>query len=534
MKIDARLAVPAADSGAALQPGQIEFYQAMQPPLLSGSYQLTASQTIQLTAEQPIYADAQPFAIQGPRFRLQPREVQQVYPPANQSGTFNEVLPHVVFRTRTLPWSRTIDGSVPTPGTVPPPWLALLTLYPSDLMNGSTPVTIQQGTVGAFLTAATPPASVIIPNISLSSLTTAEQAEPLMYIELPQEVFVGIAPTLLDLAYLAHARQVNTDGKEIMGMDEEGYYSLLVGNRLPLASSGSGNVLNTALVVSLEGLQSYLPVDGTPTPVTPGTLVRMAVLSSWTFTCTPATADFLAVMKALNVGLLNLPYQPVPATPTPAQTTAAEALGWGYVPLDNNTRSGEQTTSWYRGPCVPVSSSIDPNGPYEYSDQAVRYDCGAGTGTAGTGMFDLSYAAAWQIGRLIALSDANFCTALMAWRQSLEQAQNQQQSTVDFAQRVPGGGTQTQLTSPPPGVPHSSLARRAVHSALTEMSEVGATALPKRTLHEARGREALPGVLSRLQLEELLAASGDPVRNLLLSTIGVIPGHPPAAQGGGK
>ena len=197
MKIDARLAAVATDSGATLQPGQIEFYQAMQPPLVSGSYQLTASQTIQLTAEQPVYADAQPFAIQGPRFRLQPREVQQVYPPANQSGTFNEVLPHVVFRSRTLPWSRTIDGSVPTAGKVTPPWLALLTLYPSDLMNGSTPIAIQQGTVGAFLTPATPPSSVLIPDISLATLTAAEQAEPLMYIELPQAVFLGIAPTLL-------------------------------------------------------------------------------------------------------------------------------------------------------------------------------------------------------------------------------------------------------------------------------------------------------------------------------------------------
>src|ERR1035437_247175 len=113
--------------------------------------------------------------------------------PANQSGTFNEVLPHVVFRDRTLPWSRTIDGSVPLPNTVPPPWLALLTLYPSDLMNGSAQIGIQQGTVGGFLTAKQ---GVIVPAISSSSLTAEQLAEPLMYIELPQAVFLGIAPTL--------------------------------------------------------------------------------------------------------------------------------------------------------------------------------------------------------------------------------------------------------------------------------------------------------------------------------------------------
>ncbi|MGA2501505.1 MAG: hypothetical protein ABSH20_27510, partial [Tepidisphaeraceae bacterium] len=480
-------------SGGTLLPGQIQFYEAIQPPLVSGAYQLCASQTIQLTAEQPVYTDSQAFAIAGPRFRLQPGQVQQVYPPANLSGTFNEVLPHTVFRDRTLPWSRTIDGSVPKPNTVPPPWLALLTLYPSDLLNGSAPIPIQQGTVGGFLTAKQ---GVIVPAIQSSSLTPEQLAEPLMYIELPQATFLGIAPTLLDLPYLAHARQVNTDGKEILGLDEDGYFSVLVGNRLPMASTGTDNVLNTAMVVSLEGLQANLPVDGTPTPVTPGTVVRMAVLSSWTFTCTPATADFAAIMQHLNVDLMALPSPPLGAQPTPAQTVAAEALGWGYVPLENNTRSGEQTTSWYRSPCVPIGSSLDPNGPYEYSDQAVRYDSGPAVGQPGTGLFDLSYAAAWQIGRLIALSDGTFAKALMDWRRTLAQSQNQQQGHADFLERLPGGKAHAMaLGAPTPGDEHAH-GRLAINAVLKKIGGTASAALPKKLRHEERGRASLPGVLS--------------------------------------
>jgi hypothetical protein len=35
-----------------------------------------------------------------------------------------------------------------------------------------------------------------------------------------------------------------------------------------------------------------------------------------------------------------------------------------------------------------------------------------------TGMFDVSYAAAWQIGRLLALQNGNFATALYNWKRS--------------------------------------------------------------------------------------------------------------------
>src|SRR5262245_1459993 len=116
-------------SGADLAPGQIQFYEAIQPPLVSSLYRVNASQTIQLKSEAPGYTLLQPFSIAGPRFRLQAGNVQQVYPPANLTGSYEESLPHVVLRQRTLPWCRTIDGSVAADGQVPTPWLALLNLY---------------------------------------------------------------------------------------------------------------------------------------------------------------------------------------------------------------------------------------------------------------------------------------------------------------------------------------------------------------------------------------------------------------------
>jgi hypothetical protein len=79
-------------------PGDIVFYQAILPPLASGLYQLVSSEVVTLTSETPAYAATNAFQIDGPRFRLQATDVQQVYPPANLTGNYAQSLPHVVFR----------------------------------------------------------------------------------------------------------------------------------------------------------------------------------------------------------------------------------------------------------------------------------------------------------------------------------------------------------------------------------------------------------------------------------------------------
>ena len=95
---------------------------------------------------------------------------------------------------------------------------------------------------------------------------------------------------------------------------------------------------------------------------------------------------------------------------TEAERLAAAALAQGYVPLNHSTPEGEQAVSWYRGPLTPVlTERFYSEAPYLTADEAKVYD-------PATGMFDISYAAAWQMGRLLALADANFATALMNWR----------------------------------------------------------------------------------------------------------------------
>ena len=493
--------------GDELQPGQIEFYEAILPPLVAGLYQLVTQQVVTLKTEDKTYGLTTPFQVDGPRFRLQPNDVQQVYPPSNLTGSYEESLPHVVFRLPTLPWSRTIDGSAPG-DTVSTPWLALLNFYPEDLMSGDAPIAVQQMTLNDLLSPAD--ANVLPPQLDKAQFSAEELAQPLLAIDVPSAVFNGITPSLADLPFLAHARQVNTDGKEILGLVADGYFSVVIGNRLP-----KPDAQNTALVVSLEGQQTRIRGNAPPPA---GTFVRVAVLASWSYTSAPARGDFLEILRAIpdrgGVDLLQMPHDAFTGTLTAAETTAQQALETGYVPLLNNTRSGEETTSWYRSPGVPEATSLDPNGPYALSDIAIRYDPGPMDGTTpGSGLFNATYAAAWQIGRLLALSDAAFARQLFQWRVDLHRGQDHDQLLADLANRLPSLAKMQMPTGD--AIRSLDAAPFALADFLLNTGQALEQAdVPRIVRHEDRSDARLPGVVPRDALRSL-ADSNDALGELL-------------------
>ena len=87
-----------------------------------------------------------------------------------------------------------------------------------------------------------------------------------------------------------------------------------------------------------------------------------------------------------------------------------EAFERGFAALDHHIRNGENTVSWYRGPLVPLWYRKLETYPYLPSaDAALRYNYE-------TGLLDASYAAAWQLGRLLALQNTHFARALYRYR----------------------------------------------------------------------------------------------------------------------
>ena len=101
--------------------------------------------------------------------------------------------------------------------------------------------------------------------------------------------------------------------------------------------------------------------------------------------------------------------EPAPTRPLPL---VAET---GHVVLDHASRTGEPAPAWYRGPLTPLPvprAEPRPDGRpplAHHADQLRR--------VVPDGQEDLGYAAAFEAGRLLALSQPGVVAALARWRQ---------------------------------------------------------------------------------------------------------------------
>jgi hypothetical protein len=399
---------------SSLERGQIQFFEACLPSLFPGDYVARVDQTVkEIRPDRPFQSKLE-FSVAGPRFSLNPRDVYSVYPPANQAGNFTNSLPHVVFTRRTLPWERTMEGKDPDPEN-PCPWLALLLLGPSDFEPERRVPEINTHKVGELLHPAKEDRAKG-PDLDESDLNEYESTDDLCNtIDIPAPVFSSLVPARADLPYLAHVRQVDTGNKETLSLLSDGCFSVVLGNRFPETTKETEGVVNTACLVSLEGFQNYL--DGAQT--IREEKVRLAVLAHWAFICQGEEDVFKVLMHDLSVDLLQLPFgcgsQKDRKTGPDGASEIKEAFAMGYTAMNHHVRNGEKTVSWYRGPLVPVYYPKLETYPYlPCADAALRYNYE-------TGLLDATYAAAWQLGRLLALQDRHFARSLHRYREQARQ-----------------------------------------------------------------------------------------------------------------
>ena len=400
-------------SGDDVGSGQIVFVERFEPPLESGLYEITVEQVIHHTERtqadgtrvalapgddayvDEVATDTSRFAVIGERFTIDPTEIANRFPPPGCTGEYDNVLPHVVLNRKTLPWERTADARQA-------PWLAVLVFDEADPPPQVT--TIRVGDLHV-------------------DLETGQRADDqCQVIDVPGALFAAIAPSVDELSLLTHGRTWSMAKKAGTGLPAAASFSVIVANRLPVANSRS-----VAHLVSLEGLGSRLPVPGAPPPAA-ADVVRLVTLTSWEFTSVDPARTFAGLLEALTVfpDAAPTPTPTAPAAdPADPDATVAAALALGYWPVSHTLRDASTTVSWYRGPLVPFVDRADSQVPVPdrggvlaTSDEAMRYD-------PTTGMFDVSYAAAFQLGRVAALASGDVSTTLYAWKRA-----NTQQSAL--------------------------------------------------------------------------------------------------------
>ncbi|MEM9931060.1 MAG: hypothetical protein AAF840_14655, partial [Bacteroidota bacterium] len=223
---------------------------------------------------------------------------------------------------------------------------------------------------------------------------------------------------------LTHARTVESNSLKADKTTEDAeHFSVVVGNRLP--RQGTDCVVH---LVSLENLAEthYLPTVDAQGNYQAGSFpediayIRLVSLLRWSFTAgiNPSLADVSSSSLRIPTGGLST-----------AEKEVTVPLSLGYSAFNHLTRLGDETASWYRGPFIPVDVSTAPPptslpAPITSSDAALRYH-------PDTGMLDVSYAAAWQLGRLLGVQNKSFATALYNWKRN-----NAAKTVLAFEQEV--------------------------------------------------------------------------------------------------
>ena len=400
--------------------GQMYLYDNITPPLLDGSYRFNVSTDTTIDgADQNLPGATSYFNVEGPRFTLSPPLVAGVFPPRNGHGSFQENVPHIALARRTLPWERGLDPSgligVPSrkpgdsqPPVGPAPWLGLLlfeegeyTILQNQQLENVVPADVYKR-LGS-------PA-----NINCDAVQTT------------LGILTAIMPSLEELTVLSHVRQVNKDDRELAAGSSDGWFSVVMSNRVAAPNSRC-----CACLVSLEERSDLIPKDPPPDfvpsrgnifespnavistaatgmikrPVILGkdpfpfqNTVSLVLLYSWKFECI-GPGSFRDLMQGLDVAMFGTVADPghPPVTDT------------GHIKISVADRAGVEETALYRSPLAPFQLTRDPLGPYHSADQCRRV-------TPETGAEDVTYACAFETGRLLAAADARLAQELMRWR----------------------------------------------------------------------------------------------------------------------
>ncbi|MFF2127099.1 hypothetical protein ACFVW1_17160 [Streptomyces olivochromogenes] len=393
------------------EPGhRTRFFDHRLPPLYSGRHTVTVNHTVSGDSRvgQDLLPDLeQVFAVRQPRLQLLPEDVAACYPPPGAEGEYAVVLPHITLTRPGFPWFHLLRGA-----HAGSPWLALLVFRPGELPEDMQAV--GQVTVSTAAQFVAGQAGDGRPPTFDPPLYDDERELTVTSILVPGPLFTALCPTTYELGMLAHIREggppdATRRAGEDPPPDEEDLKAVLVSGRFP--DTGG---LHVAHLVSLDGFEDYL--DGKTPPPAEG--LRLVSLHSWAFTSIDdgklGFAEFAQQLAADPEPVLRHPGLPT----TSEVPLALDLLKQGGTMLPQSLESGESTVGFYRGPLTAAPAHRLPQGLGERLDSA-------GEGLVYVeelGAYDTGYAVAFSVGRGLALADAEFRSALLAFRKAARQA----------------------------------------------------------------------------------------------------------------
>ncbi|KAF5658337.1 hypothetical protein FCIRC_12929 [Fusarium circinatum] len=415
-----------------LKPGEAQFLSFFQPSLTPGEYKVKVTQEVTFQdgkGRKILYTDKK-FRVEGPsQNQLPAGSVHSIYPGEGESVP-SRVLPQVTLNDPHLPWElnpdndensaeRHLDRSLR-------PWLALLVFTEDEIKTF--PIMETRPTTSPTL-------SVRLSKKQLKELKSTSTQVPLSSKNLdtnPDDgvntVFVNssafrayfsrqmgdneVEPAIARYSYLSHIRRSRSTKPRDSTTDT---FSIILGHRSgPLEIESPTTAY--AHLVSLKGI-SDLNMPGE------SDLTALISLYSWSFTWRKGNdAEVKSVIEKISKNIRPLARILEPST----DQWLRRRLEAGYTMVKHRTQTGEQTVALFRGPLIPQK----PRGDELDNAEASGHGSGLQIIDKTTGIIDITYSAAWNLGRSLAIENSAFTMAISALRMKIAQLQRKSSSTV--------------------------------------------------------------------------------------------------------
>lgn len=454
---NADLVVPNSSDPPPLDPGFEELNSFYKPGLTAGPHTITVSQNIAAPAGATgpdntlVLSSTQKFNVVAPRYSLPSGEIHSVYPPQGHADHL-DILPHVVVTDPLLPWERIGSPSENQQSTSSDeqrnrvPWLALLTFtqdevrIPSAQLAGDGRIfasdQVQSTTMSINMTINdlwNAKAGTIVTPISQNDVDKPDGTTKADFVFVPSTLFTshvaacdpktGVpisgqkVPSVDRYKYLSHVRRINTAGMAVAGVEDNGIFGVVVSHRVgPLAITQPQTVV--CHLVSIEGVEEFLTL-----PIS-AQYVGLCSLYSWSYQCLPSdsvnfydalrnlgkTADVLRVSPSI--------YEPLVTSTEPTKQRIGQRLQDGFTMSRYRVQTGETTAAMWHGPFVPSTVAYPLAAKNIWNSQS-NFSTDLQILDKDIGILDITYSAAWQLGKTLAIQDQSFASAFSRLRSTI-------------------------------------------------------------------------------------------------------------------
>lgn len=446
------------DEPGAIQPGYEQLYSYYVPGLQAGPHTVEVKQYIEKkgTSDPLNPAKTHEFNVISPRFSLPEGAISSFYPPQGHEDRA-EVLPNVVFNDPTLPWERvgswnqkkSSDGDYDRNRV---PWLAVIVFTQEELRLNASDLeeVFQDKDVKDFKKQSTALSTLMFAK-SVNKLG-ATNTSPVLYDEsdgdaktevifLGNNLFRSLFSEYDDKGkmiesetgyvqhhrFLAHLRHINVKNTASAASTEsdDHAYSVILSHRIGTLSISKPTPV-VAHLVNIEGVESTRFAADKK-------FVAMSSLHSWEYTCLPPNS--LNIEDAFeHLGYsLNVLRPVLTANDQKALDPAHEndqnvkkikdrlikRIDDGFSLVRYRVQTGDITAAFTKSPFAPSAVPFPPGSQWPASST---------TGSKlqildpNLNLMDITYSAAWNLGKALGLAHPEFATAFGRLRKQIYDA----------------------------------------------------------------------------------------------------------------